>query len=145
MRRITALLGLVILAACGGTDGTSPTQSQTQNKSVTGTYVLQTVNGKPLPYTWTLGGGDYVTLRSYGLTIASGGSWTSTTSLIFTTGGQVTDQPNGGQSGTYTYDASTKAVSLISQDQSSVLSGSVSADLSTLTVSESTDLYVFKK
>ena len=57
----------------------------------------------------------------------------------------MSDQPNGGQSGTYTYDASTKAVSIISQDQSTVLSGTVSADFSTLTVSESTDIYVFKK
>ena len=57
----------------------------------------------------------------------------------------MSDQPSGGQSGTYTYDASTKAVSIISQDQSTVLSGSVSADLSTLTVSESSDIYVFKK
>jgi hypothetical protein len=143
MRRIVALLGLATLAACGGSD--SPSPSQTQARSFTGTYVLQTVNGKPLPYTWTYGSGDYLTIREYRLSINGTGSWTSTTSTVSTTAGQLTDQPNGGQSGTYSYNATTKSVFLISQDQSTVLSGSLSTDLSTLTVSESTDVYVFKQ
>lgn len=144
MRRIAALLLLATLAACGGSDGTSPSQTQ-QSKSFTGTYVLQTVNGKALPFTFTFSNGDFLTIRAYNLTIASGGSWTSSTSTISSTGGQVSDQPNGGQSGTYTFNSSTGAVSIISQDQSTVLTGSASADLSTLTVTESTDIYVFKK
>jgi hypothetical protein len=144
MRRIAALLLLATLASCGGSDSTSPSQNQ-QTKSFTGTYVLQTVNAKPLPYTFAFSNGDYLTIRANNLTIASGGSWTSSTSTISSTSGQVSDQPSGGQSGTYTYNASTGAVSIISQDQSTVLSGSVSADLSTLTVTESSDIYVFKK
>jgi hypothetical protein len=143
MRRILSLIVLATLAACGGSDSTAPSNS-TQGKTFTGTYVLQSVNGKTLPYT-SYFAGDSLTIRSYSLSIGSGGNWTSTTSEVFTTNGQVTDQPNGGQSGTYTYDASTKAVTIISQDQSTYLSGNVSADFSTLTVSESTDLYVFKK
>ena len=145
MRRVVSLLSLAALAACGGSDGTSPSQTQTQAKSFTGTYVLQTVNGKALPYTWTYSTGDYLTVRSYRLSIGAAGSWTSTTSTVSSTGAQLLDQPNGGQSGTYTYDAATKSVSLISQDQSTVLSGSVSADFTTLTVSESTDIFVFKQ
>ena len=141
MRRILSLLVLSTLVACGGSDGTSPTQ--TQGKSFTGTYALQSVNGQLLPVTFTFSTGDYLTIRSYRLSIAAGGNWSSTTSTISSTGGVVLDQPNGGQSGTYTFDASTRAVSLISQDQSTVLSGSVSADNSTLTVSESTDIFVF--
>jgi len=144
MRRISALLLLATLAACGGSDSTSPSQNQ-QGKSFTGTYVLQTVNGKPLSYTFSFANGNYLTIRAYNLTIGSAGSWTSSTSTVSSTAGQVSDQPNGGQSGTYTYNASTGAVSIISQDQSTVLSGSVSTDLTTLTVTESTDIYVFKK
>ena len=128
MRRIIALLGLATLTACGGSDGTSPSQTQTQSKTFTGTYVLQSVNGKSLPYTWTYSNGDYLTIRSYSLSIGSAGSWTSTTSTVSSTGGQLVDQPTGGQSGTYTYDAATKFVSLISEDQSTVLSGSASAE-----------------
>ena len=102
MRRILALVVLATLAACGGrSDATSPS-SQTQNKSFTGTYALQTFNGKALPYTFNFSTGDYD-------------------------------------------DAATKAVSITSTDQSMVFSGSVSSDFSTLTVSASTDIYVFKK
>jgi hypothetical protein len=145
MRRIAALLVLATLAACGGSDSTSPSQNQTQSKTFTGTYVLQTVNGQALPYTFAFGNGDYNTIRAYNLTIGSAGSWISSTSTVSSTGGQVSDQPNGGQSGSYTYNGSTGAVSIISLDQSTVLSGSVSADLSTLTVTESSDIFVFKK
>jgi hypothetical protein len=144
MRRIAALLLLATIAACGGSDSTSPSQNQ-QGPSFTGTYALQTVNAQPLPYTFSASSGNYLTIRAYNLTIGAAGSWTSSTSTISSIGGQVSDQPSGGQSGTYTYDASTKAVSIISQDQSTVLSGSLSADLSTLTVTESSDIYVFKK
>jgi len=143
MRRIPALLVLATLLACGGSDATSP-PNQTKGAAFSGTYVLQSVNGKSLPYT-SYFAGDSLVIRSYSIAIGGSGSWTSTTSELFTTNGVVTDQPNGGQSGSYSYNASTKAVSLISQDQSTYLSGTVSADFSTLTVSESTDLYVFKK
>jgi hypothetical protein len=144
MRRIAALLMLATAVACGGSDATAP-PNQTQVATFTGTYVLQTVNGKPLPVTWNFNSGDYLTIRSYSIAINGSGGWSSSTNEIFTTGGVVTDQPNGGQTGSYTYNAATKAVTLISQDQSTLLSGSVSADLSTLTVSESTDIFVFKK
>ena len=145
MRRILAVLVLAAMAACGGgSDATSPSNT-TQNKTFTGTYALQTINGKALPYTFNFSTGDYLTIRGFNLTIGSAGSWTATTNEVFSTGGQVTDQPNGSLSGTYSYDASSKAVSITSTDQSIVLSGTVSADLSTLTVSESSDLFVFKK
>ena len=57
----------------------------------------------------------------------------------------MVDQPNGTLSGSYTYNANTKAVSFISQDLDTVLSGSVSLDFTTLTVSSSSDIYVFKQ
>jgi hypothetical protein len=144
MRRTAALLVFAAAIACGGSDATAPSH-KTQGPAFSGTYVLQSVNGKALPFTRHFASGDSLTIRSYSISIGGTGSWTSTTSEVFTTNGQLTDQPNGGQSGSYTYDASTKAVTLISQDQSTLLSGSVSADFSTLTVAENTDLFVFKR
>src|SRR5206468_1508849 len=74
MRRILALLVLATAAACGGSDGTAPSQTQAQGKSFVGsTYLLQNVNGKPLPYTWTYGSGDYLTIRTYRLSIGTAG------------------------------------------------------------------------
>ena len=145
MRRIFALLVLATLAACGGgSDATSPS-NQTKGTAFSGNYVLQSVNGKALPATWHFASGDSLRIRSYSISINGSGGWTSTLSQVFTTAGVVTDQPNGGQSGSYTYDASTKAVTLLSQDQSTLLSGSVSADFTTLTVAQNTDQFVFKR
>ena len=144
MRRILALLMLATAVACGGSEAVSPPR-QPQGTAFSGTYVLQTVNGKALPFTWNFNSGDSLTIRSYSISIGGSGSWTSATSERFTTGGQVTDQPNGGQSGSYIYDATTKAVTLISTDQSTFLNGSVSADFTTLTLAQITDVFVFKR
>jgi len=145
MRRILAVLALATLAACGGgSDATSPS-NQTQGNSFTGTYVLQTVNGKALPVTFNFASGDSLRIRGYSITINGSGGWSSMTNEVFSVGGAVTDQPTGGQSGSYTYDASTKAVTIISQDQSTFFTGSVSLDLTTLTVSENNDVFVFKR
>jgi len=144
MRQILALLALATAVACGGSETVTPPQ-QSQSAAFSGTYVLQTVNDKALPVTWNFNSGDSLTIRSYSISINGSGSWTSATSERFTTGGQVTDQPNGGQSGSYIYDATTKAVTLISTDQSTFLNGSVSADFTTLTLAQITDVFVFKR
>ena len=144
MRRILALVVLATVVACGGSDATSPAK-QTQGTAFSGTYVLQSVNGKPLPVTWNFNSGDSLRIRSYSISINGTGSWTSALNQVFTTGGVVTDQPNGGQSGSYSYNSATKAVTLISSDQSTLLNGSVSTDFTTLTLAENTDLFVFKR
>ena len=143
MRRIAALLVLAIAVACGGSDVTSPPSQK--GVAFSGTYALQTVNGKALPVTFTFNSGDSLRIRSYSIAINGSGSWTSTTSQVFSTNGQVTDQPNGGQSGTYTYDAATKDVTLISSDQTTLLTGKVSTDFTTLTLAQGVDLFVFKR
>lgn len=144
MRRIAALLALATLIACGGSDATAP-PGQTQGRTFSGTYVLQSINGANLPFTFGVLTGDYTTIRSYSLTIGSAGSWTATRSTVSSTNGQVVDLPSDTLSGSYTYNANTKAVSFISQDLSTVLTGSVSLDFTTLTVSSSSDIYVFKQ
>jgi len=144
MRRIAALLALATLVACGGSDSTAP-PGQTQGRTFSGTYVLQSINGTPLPYTFGVLTGNYTTIRGYSITIGAAGSWTATTNTISSNDGQVVDQPNGTLSGSYTYNAQTKAVSFLSQDLSTAFNGSVSADFTTLTVTSSNDLYVFKQ
>jgi hypothetical protein len=145
MRRITALLVLATTLACGGgSDATSPGNTS-KGVAFSGSYVLQSVNGKPLPVTWTFNSGDSLRIRSYSISINGSGSWTSTVSQVFSTSGVVTDQPNGGQSGSYTYDAATKEVTLISSDQSTFLSGNISTDFTTLTVAQNSDQFVFKR
>jgi len=62
MRRIALLLAVVALAACNN-DSTSP------NGSVVGSYSLRTVNGNPLPYTFSNGSvlvSDQLTLNANG-------------------------------------------------------------------------------
>ena len=65
MRRIALLLAVVALAACNN-DSTSP------NGSVVGNYSLRTVNGNPLPYTFS----DGSVLVSDQLTLNSNGTYT---------------------------------------------------------------------
>ena len=144
MRRIAALLAFATLVACGGSEATSP-PTQTGGKTFSGTYVLQSVNGSALPYTFGNLKGDYFTIRSYSVTIGAAGSWSSTESTVSSTDGTVVDQPSATQSGAYTYNATTKAVTLLSTDLSTAFTGSVSSDLTTLTVTSSNDVYVFKQ
>jgi hypothetical protein len=62
MRRIALLFVLFTLAACNN-DATSP------SGSVVGSYSLETVNGNPLPYTFSNGAvlvSDHLTLNSDG-------------------------------------------------------------------------------
>src|SRR5690349_187817 len=62
MRKLILLLGVISLAACNN-DSTSP------NGNVTGTYTLRTVNGNPLPYTFSDGSvlvSDHLSLNNDG-------------------------------------------------------------------------------
>lgn len=62
MRRLVMLALAGTLAACS-TDATGP------NGSVTGTYTLRTIDGQPLPYTFSSGlrlTSDQITLRTDG-------------------------------------------------------------------------------
>jgi hypothetical protein len=67
MRRITTgILALAIsLAACTSSDATAPTVS------IAGTYTLKSINGTPLPYSFTTS----LTLTSDVLTMSSNGSY----------------------------------------------------------------------
>jgi hypothetical protein len=71
MRKLL-LVTSVLLAACGGSDSTSPSSAD-----VTGSYALWTVNGSPLPFTFQSGATTVVVTEDM-LTVASDGSWSQT-------------------------------------------------------------------
>lgn len=68
MRRIAVLAFLVVLAACS--DSTAP------SGSVVGSYQLKTINGNPLPYSFSAYGGSSAVLQSDMLTLNSDGTYT---------------------------------------------------------------------
>ena len=89
MHRIALLAALVALAACNN-DATSP------SVSLVGTYSLRTVNGNPLPYTFSNGSvlvsdqltlnsdNSYVDLATFsnGSSAAEQGFWSSNNNVI---------------------------------------------------------------
>jgi hypothetical protein len=127
MRKIIAFVALVATAACSLDTGTTAPYAG----SLTGTYTLQTMNGAPLPFTFTnadtsfsivsdviLMADDgswsetYVSLRKIGTaaatsdTVALAGSWTRTSPLSFYSA------PNG----TLTYQGTASETSLALTD-----------------------------
>jgi len=79
MRRLALLAALIALAACNS-DSTSP------NGQVTGTYSLRTVNGNPLPFTFS----DGSVLVSDRLSLNSDGTYIDV--ATFSNAGSATEQ-----------------------------------------------------
>ena len=79
MRRIALLAALVALAACNN-DSTSP------NGSANGSYSLRTVNGNPLPFTFS----DGSVLVSDQLTLSANGTYVDV--ATFSNAGSATEQ-----------------------------------------------------
>lgn len=98
LARITAFATLAFtLAACGGDSATGP-----RSNTVSGTYSLQTVNGNPLPFTFTdQQSGMPVSLQSDVFVFSENGTWTETAVARYTdqTGAVQTETFN--ESGTY--------------------------------------------
>jgi hypothetical protein len=86
MRRLFAVLALATLAACGSDTATNP-----NNDAVEGAYSLNTVNGKPLPFTIQANGVTIV-LTSDVLTVSENGSWVETIAYRQTIEGETTNE-----------------------------------------------------
>ena len=108
MSRFTAgILALALsLAACTSSDATSPTVS------LTGTYSLKSVNGTPLPYTFS----SSLVLTADVLTINTNGTYTDVAS--YSNGTTTTEQG--------TYSNNNGAITFNDQTDSVVYSGSLS-------------------
>jgi hypothetical protein len=121
MRKLLALCVVLLAMGCG--DSTAPTVS------AAGTWTLKSVNGFPVPFTAPQGNGDYVELTSDVITATATGTFTQTTVVKTSTGGQVTTQsiPDNG-----TYSVSGNSVTFTFASGSP--SGSGTIDGNTLTV-----------
>lgn len=136
------------LSACGA-DSTGP------QRGVSGDYLLQAVNGTPLPYTWTYAGGGFYTLSSYRVSIVPGsdvytGIWLSALSYSYSDRGAVVNVPDGGETGTWTYEPGAGSVALVSRDATTFFTGTLAG--STLTLRDASTLnaggpnvYVFRR
>jgi hypothetical protein len=95
MRRFAVLLSLAAAVSCGGDSSTTP------SASVSGSYALQTVNTKPLPWLAAQNGTDKWEVVSDTITLSDSGTYTESIANRYTRNGQVTiDMVN--DSGTYT-------------------------------------------
>ena len=144
MRRALSV-ALAIVVACGS-DSTGP------QTTFSGDYVLQSINGQSLPYTWTLAPDEFYRIYDYRISItpASGsasntGSWKSFFHDYYSDQGQVTDRPNVVEFGSFGYNPSTGSVSLLHFDLRTNWTGQLSADFATLTIANSGDVWVFKR
>ena len=127
----------LLALATGCTEGTAPIQAE-------GEYVLQSVNEKALPYTWSYPAtSSSYTLRSQRITVRAGGTWTSSTSHVFVYPGLTRDATNDVDGGTYTFDGASGALVLGSTTSVTALVGSVSGRR--LTVTKDADRLVYER
>jgi hypothetical protein len=144
MRRflaVTYLFAIVLLAGCGSDSGTNP-ESNTFNR----VYVLTSVNGSALPYAIAADAEDegvVFTLTSDRITFQEDGNFVETMTVTATQGGVTSGPAVGTLNGTYTYSASTRAISLNvgAGDQFTGLTGSITD--ASMTLTDGSVAYVF--
>jgi hypothetical protein len=137
MRRIGAvafMCAAVLLAGCGSDSGTSPSE----NNTLSGVFSLQWVNDKALPFSVD-DAGDVFTITSDRITFQPDGRFVESIAASVTSGGS-TQTATLSSSGTYTYSASTTAVSLVASDGARI-SGTVLND--TMQLHDGSDTFVF--
>jgi hypothetical protein len=146
MRRIRAVsyvLAAVMLTSCGSDKATDPgDQSPT---TVSGVFVLQSVNDKPLPYSFMAPepGSDVVlALTSDRITLQQGGTYAEVMSMTATQGGQTAGPATISSTGTFVYTPSTRAVSLLASGGARI-TGTVLND--TMTLKDDGDTFVYHR
>jgi hypothetical protein len=114
-RRIT-LFGMLAMAmamaGCGDDDddGIGPAD-------ITGTYLLRSVNGDPLPYTLFEGGGFKSEIVSSQLVLNAGGTWTQVAQIRDTESGSAPVTTPENSSGTYVRNGRTLVLTDQDDDQ----------------------------
>jgi hypothetical protein len=133
MRRLCALLALVLISACNG-DSTSPS-------SGLGTYALQTVNDTEIPFLIDTDNSTYSTYITGDVLVLKGdNTYTETVSLVdqFTDGSN--DEYTESYSGTWTRTGST--ITLTDSDDNTTLTGTLEGTALTIIVEGLTLIYV---
>jgi hypothetical protein len=133
MKRFFAVpaLALATLAAIG-CELTGPLSG------LEGDYVLQTINGQTLPHTSTFAGGDFYTVRSYGMRVMRGNQWNYATSYSSSSNGVNVSLGYGKGTGTYTYTPPSN-IELVGSEMR--FTGTVSGDQLTLALDGDTWLF----
>lgn len=119
-RRLASVLAVVILAGCGGDDGTSPS-----TKELIGTWVLESVSdaneersAPPGTLTWTISTSTITAISDDGGCIEVGTYSVSGNRLIFTTtsvtGPECGDEP--GESFSLTFEVSGDTLTVVASD-----------------------------
>ena len=145
MRRIRAVsyvLAAVMSIGCGSDKATGPdSQSPT---TVSGVFVLQSVNAKSLPYSFTdpEASGVVFAITSDQITLKQDGTFAEVMQVTATEGGQTSGTVTIPSSGTFVYTPSTHAISLLASSGARV-TGTVQND--TMTFKDDGDTFVFKR
>lgn len=134
-RYLLAVLAFSSVVACGGSDAATTPLAP----SAIGAWTLSTINGTALPFTLMASGGNKSEAIGSTLTIVQGGSYTATFIVRNTTNGQQSTQSSS-QAGTYVVNGT--AISLRTNSDGTVVSGSVSGNSLTLTEEGAVYLYV---
>ena len=134
MRRLASVvLTGVLLTACGG-DAFSP-------ESVAGLYLLETINGSPLPVSQTVTqNGITITITAGSFSLNANGTWSVSTTGSITIGGTTTTDM-GADSGTFELVAPS-TIRLTASD-GEIISGTLDGDR--LTIIRDGDSLVFRK
>lgn len=135
LARIAAFATLAFsLAACGSDSATSPT-----SVSVNGTYTLQTVNGKPLPFTFdSLDVANKVQIESDIFTFSQNGTFSERGTIRWTESGIVSTD-NFNYSGSYTKNGTALTLRYTDDSRSS---GTIDGDRLTLVAENLSFVYV---
>ena len=137
MRRIRALTHVaaaLLLASCGSDSGTSPSS----NATISGAFVLQYVNDKPLPFSVSEAGAVF-TITGDRITFQLDGRFVESITVSVTAAGQ-TETSTVSSSGTYRYSASSTAISILASDGTQI-AGTVSSD--TMQLHDGSDTFTY--
>ncbi len=135
MRRSMILCSLVLagVAACGGSDSTSPTVS------IVGTWNLKTINGTNLPYSFPPSqNGTVATVTADQLVLSANGTYSDVTNLRLVNGG-TTQTQSVTELGTYT--SANGSLTFNDQTDGITYQGSVSGSVLTEIVNGLTQVY----
>ncbi|HEU4719887.1 MAG TPA: hypothetical protein VFS59_00880 [Gemmatimonadaceae bacterium] len=146
MRRIREMgyvLAAVVLAGCGSDQATSPAEQGPT--TVSGVFVLQSVNQKALPYSFAAPPPDedvVLAITSDRITLQLDGTFTEVLIMTATVGGATIGPATLSKNGTFSYTPSTRAISLLASGGARI-TGTVLND--TMTLNDDGDVFVFKR
>lgn len=143
IREVGYVLAAVLLAGCGSDGVTSP--AELDPITVSGVFVLQSVNQQSLPYSFAAPAPDedvVLAITSDRITLQQDGTFTEVLIMTATAGGETIGPATFSTNGTFSYVSSTRAISLLASGGARI-TGTVLND--TMTLNDDGDVFVFKR